>query len=60
VENGNATIRLAKLSHTIVEGPITNHLRDYASNLEKYKVVQILPVYEDRNQEDCKFGNIIP
>ena len=27
-----------------VETPITNHLRNYAPNLEKYKVVQILLV----------------
>ena len=32
-----------------IEAPIIVHLRDYASNLEKYKVVRISPVWEDRN-----------
>ena len=27
-----------------VEAPITDHLRDYAPDLEKYKAVQIFPV----------------
>ena len=30
-------------------------------NVEKYKVVQIFHVYEDRNREEHKFfGNFIP
>ena len=37
-----------------VDVPITNHLRDYVPNLEKYKVVQIFLMREDRNQEDYK------
>lgn len=32
-----------------IEASIIVHLRDYASNLEKYKVVRISPVWEDRN-----------
>ena len=35
-----------------VEAPITDHLRDCAPNLEKYKEVK--PMQEDKNQEDCK------
>ena len=27
-----------------VEAPITDHLRDYAPDLEKYRVVQVFPV----------------
>ena len=27
-----------------VEASVTDHLRDYVSNLEKYKAVQIFPV----------------
>ena len=27
-----------------VEGPITHHLRDFVPNMEKYEVVQILPM----------------
>ena len=44
-----------------VEAPMTDHLRDFAPNLEKYKVVQFFHVLEDRNKEDCKFcfGNFI-
>ena len=38
-----------------VELPTSNHLRDFSSNLEKYKAVQIVPMHEDRDQEDCKF-----
>ena len=42
------------------EAPITNHLRDYAPNLEKYKEVPNFPMYEDRNQEDSNcFGKFI-
>ena len=41
--------------------PITDHLRDSLSNMEKDKAMQIIPVQEDKNQEDCKlFGNLIP
>jgi hypothetical protein len=44
-----------------VEAPTTDHLRDFAPDLEKYKAVQFFPLPEDRNQEDCTFfGNIIP
>ena len=32
------------LSHTRVEAPITDHLRDYALYLEKHKAVQIFLV----------------
>ena len=40
---------------------MTYHLRDFAPNLEKYKVVQNLPVFEDQNTDDCKFDdNFIP
>ena len=38
-----------------VDTPITDHLKYYASYLKKYKVVQFLPVSEDRYQEDNKF-----
>ena len=38
-----------------VEAPITNHLRDFASNLQKYKVVQSFSMQEDKNHEDCNF-----
>ena len=34
--------------------PITDHLRDSAPDQEKYEVVQMFHVYEDRNQ-DCNF-----
>ena len=44
---------LIKLSHK-VEVSITDHLRGYVSDLEKYKVVQIFRVSEDWNHEDCK------
>ena len=37
-----------------VEAPITDYLRDFASDLEKYKMVQFFLVHEDRNKEDCK------
>ena len=44
-----------------VEASITNHLRDPMLYLEKYKAVQVFLMYEDRNQQDCKFsGNFIP
>ena len=39
---------------TRVEAPITDHLRDFAPNLEKYKVVQFFSMYEDRNEEDYR------
>ena len=44
-----------------VEGPITNHSRDFTLALEKYKVVQIFPWRRDWNQEDHNFffGNFI-
>ena len=42
------------------EAAITNHLIVFAQTLEKYKVVQIFPMSEDRNQEDyIFFGNFI-
>ena len=38
--------------------PITDHLRDYALDLEKYnKVVKFYLVWEGGNQEDCNFFN---
>ena len=48
-----------------IEATITDHLRDSPLDSEKYKVVQISPIQEDRNQEDCKkkfkkIGNFIP
>lgn len=44
-----------------VEVPVTNHLRDSAPHLEKYKVMQIFPMLEDRNRGDCNFfGDFIP
>ena len=44
-----------------VEAPITNHLRDYVKNLEKYKAVYIFSMWEDRNQRGWKnFSNFIP
>ncbi len=33
------------------EAPITDYSRDFVLDLEKYKVVQIFHVKEDRNQE---------
>ena len=45
-----------------VEVPITDHLRDSASNLEKYKVVQFFfPCRKiEIDREDCNFfGNFI-
>jgi hypothetical protein len=39
----------------IVEAPIIDHLRDFASNLEKYKAMEFILVYEDRNWEDNNF-----
>ena len=45
---------------TGVEAPITNHLRDFIPDLEKYKAVQNFPLFEDRNHEDCQFfSNLI-
>ena len=42
------------------EAPKADHPRDSVADLEKYKVVQIFPMMEDRNQEDCKFvGDVI-
>ena len=38
-----------------VETSINDHLRDFASIMEKYKVVQNFPVEEDRNHDDYKF-----
>ena len=39
---------------------MTDHLKDSMPYLEKYKVVQISPAQEDRNQEDCQiFDNFI-
>ena len=29
------------ITHTRVEAPITNHVRDFVLDVEKYKVVQI-------------------
>jgi hypothetical protein len=44
-----------------VEVSITDHLRDFVSDLENYKAVQVFSVLEDRNQEDCSFfGYFIP
>ena len=41
--------------------PITNHLRDHAPSLKKYKTLHFFRVSEDRNQEDHKqFGIFIP
>ena len=37
-----------------VEAPITNHLRNYAPGLKKYKVVQKKFVQEDETQDDSK------
>lgn len=37
------------------EAPKIDHLRDYASNLEKSKAVQFCFMKEDRKQEDDKF-----
>ena len=42
-----------------VEASITNHLRYFVRNLEKYKVVYFFLVYKDRNQEDYKFVIVI-
>lgn len=36
---------------------VIDHLRDYAQDLEKCKVVQIFHVQEARNHEDCKKKN---
>jgi hypothetical protein len=62
VENGGATTsQPPRCPLYRVEAPITDHLRDFSTNLEKYKVAQNLPMWEDRNEEDCKyFGNFIP
>ena len=49
------TNRIVNACKDRVEVPVTDHLRDYAPNLEKYKVVQFFPMLEDKkNQEDCK------
>ena len=42
-----------------VEVPITDHSRNFAPNLEKYKAVQIFLMEEDRKQEDCQFFLVI-
>ena len=38
-----------------VEVLITNHLRDFASDLENYKAVQVFSMLEDRNQKGFIF-----
>jgi hypothetical protein len=38
-----------------VEVPITNHLRESMSNMEKYKAMQNFHVQEDRNKEEYIF-----
>ena len=38
-----------------VEVLITNHLRDFASDLENYKAVQVFLMLEDRNQKGFIF-----
>jgi hypothetical protein len=43
------------MTHVKVEVPITNHLKYFVSNLEKYKAVQIIRVLNDRNKVDYKF-----
>ena len=44
------------MKHTVrVEAPITNYLRDFVLDLEKYQVVQFFLMQEDRKQEDCNF-----
>ena len=41
--------------------PIIDHVSDCALDLEKYKAMQNVLVYEDRNHEDCNFSdNFIP
>ena len=40
-----------------VEASITDHLRDFALDLDKYKAMQNYPMREDKNQEDCNFVN---
>ena len=43
------------------EVSITNHLRDFVPNSEKYKVVYIFSMYKDRNHEDGDFfSNFTP
>ena len=37
-----------------VEGPVTDHSREYVPDLHEYKVVQLFPMLEDRNKEDSK------
>ena len=34
---------------------MTDHLKDFAPSLEKYKALQFFPTEEDKNQEECKF-----
>ena len=51
---------LVKLPTTRVEATITDHLRDFAPNMEKYKMVQFFPTWEDRIHDDHNFfGNFI-
>ena len=42
-----------------VEASITDHLRYFPPNMEKYKAMQIFHMKEDRNQEDCKLSVIL-
>ena len=45
----------------MVEQPITDHLRDFASYSEKYRWCNFSSCRKDRNQEDQKnFVNFIP
>ncbi len=43
--------------HIRVGAPLTDHLRYYGPHLVKFWAVQVLPVSEDRNQEDCNFSD---
>jgi hypothetical protein len=42
-----------------VEAPITNHLRDFAPNLEKYKAVHIFPFRKIELRRTVNFSVIV-
>ena len=48
-----------RLAYIKISNIVTDPFRDYAPNLEKYKVVQDLSIYEARNKQVAKFCIIL-
>ena len=47
------------IAHFRVAAPVTDRLRDFPLDMEKYKALQVFPMQEDKDQEDCNFFLII-